>query len=395
MITYVVGDLFTSPAKVLVNTVNTVGVMGKGIAYDFKQFYPEMFERYRYFCEQGMLNVGQLWLYKTPRKWILNFPTKKHWHGESKIEYIEAGLQKFASTYDSKGMLSVSFPMLGCGNGELDWEKEVQPLMEEYLQPLPINVYIHVMSRKGAISLLYGRTSTIKQESGSNVSPKRSNFVPTHRRTSTIRRKSRSNVSPKRSNFVPAHRKTSTIRQESQSNRISYKPKALFNSTEKATYSAIKATYSATYLTEEETYLTKEEKTEFHQKLKKLEGQYDALAQNLKDRNTDLHHRFDMGEQLNLVAGQIQHIQGILNRATIVEDTGPSDKVRIGSTVVIREDGTNEDEEYKIGGFATTSEGKISSKSPIGSALLGKKKGQEVRVQTPGGPVKFKIVDVR
>ena len=156
MITYVVDDLFTSPAKVLVNPVNTVGVMGKGIAYDFKRIYPEMFEKYQYFCEQGMFNVGQLWLYKTPRKWILNFPTKKHWIDKSKIVYIEAGLRKFADTYNEKGIDSISFPMLGCGHGGLDWEKEVQPLMEKYLQPLPINVYIHVMSfRKEAISSLH------------------------------------------------------------------------------------------------------------------------------------------------------------------------------------------------------------------------------------------------
>lgn len=144
MITYVVGDLFTSPAKVLVNTVNTVGVMGKGIAKDFKHVYPEMFREYQGYCETGLLDVGKLWLYKTPHKWILNFPTKKHWRNKSKPEYIEAGLRKFADTYDTKGMLSVSFPMLGCGNGELDWESQVQPLMEEILRPLPIDIYIHL-----------------------------------------------------------------------------------------------------------------------------------------------------------------------------------------------------------------------------------------------------------
>ena len=144
MITYVVGDLFTSPAKVLVNTVNTVGVMGKGIAKDFKRIYPEMFDEYRDLCEQEMFNVGQLWLYKTPHKWILNFPTKKHWRGKSKIDYIEAGLRKFADTYDEKGIESISFPMLGCGHGGLGWEEEVQPLMEEHLQPLPIDIFIHL-----------------------------------------------------------------------------------------------------------------------------------------------------------------------------------------------------------------------------------------------------------
>ena len=148
MITYVVGDLFTSPAKVLVNTVNTVGVMGKGIAKDFKRIYPEMFEQYQYFCEQGLFNVGQLWLYKTPHKWILNFPTKKHWRGKSKIDYIEDGLRKFVDTYDEKGIESISFPMLGCGHGGLVWEKEVQPLMENYLADLPINIFIHLHRQK-------------------------------------------------------------------------------------------------------------------------------------------------------------------------------------------------------------------------------------------------------
>ena len=144
MITYVVGDLFTSPAKVLVNTVNTVGVMGKGIALDFKRIYPEMFKEYQSYCENGIFHIGKLWLYKTPHKWILNFPTKKHWRNKSKLEYIEAGLKKFADTYDAKGIVSISFPMLGCGNGELDWESEVQPLMNSLLGKLPIDIYIHM-----------------------------------------------------------------------------------------------------------------------------------------------------------------------------------------------------------------------------------------------------------
>ena len=143
MITYVKGDLFESPAKVLVNTVNTVGVMGKGIAKTFKEVYPEMFREYQGFCRDGSLTVGKLWLYKTPHKWILNFPTKQHWRGKSRLEYIEAGLDKFAATYDRKLLLQVSFPMLGCGNGELDWD-DVRPLMDKYLRPLPIDVYIHL-----------------------------------------------------------------------------------------------------------------------------------------------------------------------------------------------------------------------------------------------------------
>jgi O-acetyl-ADP-ribose deacetylase (regulator of RNase III) len=75
MITYVQGDLFQSSAKVLVNPVNTAGVMGKGLALEFKKRYPAMFEEYRTRCETGKFQAGDLWLYKTPVKWILNFPT--------------------------------------------------------------------------------------------------------------------------------------------------------------------------------------------------------------------------------------------------------------------------------------------------------------------------------
>lgn len=144
MIVYVVSDLFQSPAQVLVNAVNTVGVMGKGIAADFRQFFPDMFEQYRSLCERGQFTTGQLWLYKTPHKSILNFPTKQHWRDPSKLEYVEAGLHKFAATYIEKGITSISFPLLGSGLGGLDWETQVRPLMESVLEPLPINVYIHL-----------------------------------------------------------------------------------------------------------------------------------------------------------------------------------------------------------------------------------------------------------
>ncbi|MBX3065512.1 MAG: macro domain-containing protein [Anaerolineae bacterium] len=146
MITYVYDNLFESPAQVLVNTVNTVGVMGKGIALEFKRIYPEMFKQYQQLCERNQFHIGQLWLYKTSHKWILNFPTKQSWRQKSKPEYIEIGLQKFVSTYAQKGITSISFPMLGCGNGELDWETQVRPLMESYLDTLPITVYIHLYS---------------------------------------------------------------------------------------------------------------------------------------------------------------------------------------------------------------------------------------------------------
>lgn len=143
MILYVTGNLFQSPAQVLVNTVNTVGVMGKGVAYEFKRLYPEMFEEYRSLCESGQLTIGKLWLYKSPNKWVLNFPTKKHWRQPSRVEYVQAGLEKFIATYEQMGIHSIAFPPLGCGNGQLDFETQVRPLMEQYLRNLPIDVFIY------------------------------------------------------------------------------------------------------------------------------------------------------------------------------------------------------------------------------------------------------------
>lgn len=162
MITYVIGDLFQSPARVLVNTVNTVGAMGKGIAKDFKTVYPDMFKQYQSFCDKKQFDVGQLWLYKTKHKWILNFPTKKDWKHSSKLEYIESGLRKFIDTYAEKGITSVAFPMLGCGNGGLDWEREVRPLMERYLKNLPIDIYIHLY-REDPFEIEYRDINEIKK----------------------------------------------------------------------------------------------------------------------------------------------------------------------------------------------------------------------------------------
>jgi len=144
MIAYVNGNLFESPAKVLVNAVNTVGVMGKGIAKDFKTIYPEMFKIYQKHCENGSFEVGKLMLYKTSNKWVLNFPTKTTWKLPSKLEYIEMGLEKFKKSYAEHGITSIAFPPLGCGNGELNWETQVRPLMEKYLNKIPIDVFVHL-----------------------------------------------------------------------------------------------------------------------------------------------------------------------------------------------------------------------------------------------------------
>ncbi len=148
MLTYIEGNLFLSPAQTLVNTVNTVGVMGKGIAREFKTIFPEMYAAYAARCEGGELQPGTLHLHRTPHKWILNFPTKRHWRQPSRLADIETGLDAFIRGYEAQGITSVAFPQLGCGNGGLDWEADVRPMMERRLADLPIEVYIHIHSGK-------------------------------------------------------------------------------------------------------------------------------------------------------------------------------------------------------------------------------------------------------
>jgi O-acetyl-ADP-ribose deacetylase (regulator of RNase III) len=150
VISYIKGDIFNSPAQVLVNTVNTVGVMGKGIALEFKNRYPEMFKVYQKECDENNFDIGNLLLWKKEDKWVLLFPTKKHWRSKSEIYYIEKGLDKFVQTYEVLGIESIAFPRLGCGNGGMEWNV-VQPIMEKHLKNLPIRIYIYVDNYKNTI----------------------------------------------------------------------------------------------------------------------------------------------------------------------------------------------------------------------------------------------------
>lgn len=137
------GDIFRCNVQTLVNTVNCVGVMGKGIAYRFKKEYPDMFEKYEDICQKGLLNVGKLWLYKTNSKWILNFPTKTDWRFSSRKEYLEIGLQKFISTYKEKNIQSIAFPLLGANNGNLSPSDSLE-IMLRYLNHCEIPVYVYL-----------------------------------------------------------------------------------------------------------------------------------------------------------------------------------------------------------------------------------------------------------
>ena len=147
MLIYRRTSLLESDAHTLVNTVNCVGVMGKGLAQAFKDREPQMFTAYKRICDQNMLEPGKLWLWRGAPNWVLNFPTKVHWRNPSKLEWIEAGLEKFVSAYESQGITEISFPKLGCGNGNLEWD-EVRPIMERYLGELPIKVYVHDYSKE-------------------------------------------------------------------------------------------------------------------------------------------------------------------------------------------------------------------------------------------------------
>lgn len=138
------GNIFTSAHQTIVNTVNCVGVMGAGLALECRLRYPEMFEKYVQLCDEGMIVIGKLWIFKSsdPGRWILNFPTKKHWKYPSKEEYLHAGLKKFMGTYEEKGITSIAFPLLGAQNGGLSASQSLA-IMESYLKncSIPVEIY--------------------------------------------------------------------------------------------------------------------------------------------------------------------------------------------------------------------------------------------------------------
>lgn len=131
----VYGNLFGTEAKTLVNTVNCVGAMGKGIALEFRRRYPKMFKQYQLDCEQKKLVPGRIYSYESDDILILNFAIKDHWKYPSKIEWIESCLRQFANGYQKKGIKSIAFPWMGAMNGQLPFEL-IQSTMRNWLQPL-------------------------------------------------------------------------------------------------------------------------------------------------------------------------------------------------------------------------------------------------------------------
>lgn len=145
-VTIINGNIFNTKAQTIVNTVNCVGVMGKGIALVFKLRYPQMFDIYKQHCAAHLINIGKLWLYKgeSNAPWVLNFPTKTHWKLPSEYTYIEKGLQKFVDSYKEKGITSIAFPLLGANNGGLD-KNVVMDIMISYLNKceIPVEIYLY------------------------------------------------------------------------------------------------------------------------------------------------------------------------------------------------------------------------------------------------------------
>lgn len=139
---YVKGTIFQTEATSLVNPVNCVGVMGKGLALEFKKRSPEMFAKYASLCKKGKIKPGTLHYHVAEDCTVINFPTKVDWRDPSQMEYIEKGLKTFVRNYEKRNIVSVAFPPLGCGLGGLKWS-DVKPLMEEHLSKLPIDVYIY------------------------------------------------------------------------------------------------------------------------------------------------------------------------------------------------------------------------------------------------------------
>lgn len=149
MITYTTSNIFDSKADCLVNPVNCFGVSGAGLALEFKNRYPKMFELYNKECKLQLFRIGRCALYskEIAGKNILCFPTKYHYSSKSNLTVIERGLQYFYTKYScfifkNRNIYSVSFPQLGCGKGGLQWD-DVNPLMQEYLSDLELEIYIH------------------------------------------------------------------------------------------------------------------------------------------------------------------------------------------------------------------------------------------------------------
>lgn len=162
MIRETTGDLLSAPADAIVNTVNTVGVMGRGIALQFKKRFPENFKAYERACKAGEVQLGSVHIFETgamleqPR-WIINFPTKGHWKSRSRIEDIASGLDDLVEKIASLQIRSIAIPPLGCGLGGLEWA-DVRPLIEQKLENVDAEILLYSPSGPPAAADMDVRT---------------------------------------------------------------------------------------------------------------------------------------------------------------------------------------------------------------------------------------------
>lgn len=142
MITFQNGNMFAYQFDALINPVNCKGVMGKGLALEFKKKYPQNFMAYRKICDEHLLQPGSIYVtHFRPDPIIINFATKDHWKNPSKIEYIQKGMQQIVELLNNHRITSIAIPKIGCGLGGLNWE-EVLPIITDKLQDFDINITI-------------------------------------------------------------------------------------------------------------------------------------------------------------------------------------------------------------------------------------------------------------
>jgi O-acetyl-ADP-ribose deacetylase (regulator of RNase III) len=169
MIRFLRGNLLDAPTEALVNTVNTVGVMGKGIALMFKEAFPDNFDAYQQAVKRKQVQIGHMFVTENRTfagpKWLINFPTKKHWRQASKLEWVVEGLQDLRRVVEEKRIRSIALPPLGCGNGGLNWS-DVRSEIERVFKDLkdvdvwvfePTARYQNVAKRAGVMKLTPAR----------------------------------------------------------------------------------------------------------------------------------------------------------------------------------------------------------------------------------------------
>lgn len=169
------GNLLEIDVEALVNTVNCVGVMGKGIALQFKQAFPDNFRQYERACRVKEVQPGKMFTVSTGKllnpRYIINFPTKRHWKGRSRIEDIQSGLEALIAEVKRLDVRSIGIPPLGCGNGGLEWS-EVKPLIESAFAELP-DLQVLLFTPHGAPDADLMQVSTSKP----NITPARALFI--------------------------------------------------------------------------------------------------------------------------------------------------------------------------------------------------------------------------